>query len=636
MREHLLKNLYGFEYLIAPYTIAHLKLSQYLRDKGHSLREGERLQVFLTNTLEQVELDPKQAVLHNILPSLTAEVREAQSIKDKKILVIVGNPPYSGHSKNKGAWITGAVAKYREGFPELSKPAQGKWLQDDYVKFIRFAQLKMDDVEHGIVGIITNHSWIENPTFKGMRKSLLESFNSIYVLDLHGNAKKQERTPEGHKDENVFDIEQGVAITLLIKHKEAKGTYQSDFFGIRRAKYKSAASSSIKTLTWNDFTPRSPFWLLKPQNDLTSDEYLKFSSLPSVFGRSGEPAPGIVTTHDEFAISFTVQEATKKVERFLESTNEDQARTMFRLCSQDQWSYDRAKLELNALNTVELVTPVHYRPFDKRFTVWNKNVAVHRRERSTKHFLKGSLGLIFVRQASHEAQSASVYALVTQDVVDNRCFLSSKGTAFAVPLYVYADGNNRREEAFPPAFRDFLDARYDHHYEPEEILGYIYAVLHAPSYRARYAEFLRIDFPRIPFPEAKADFDRLSALGWSLVQVHLLRVKPKLKMARFHGKGTGIVESVRYSPEEQAVHINKTQHFSPVPPEVWGFHIGGYQVLDKYLKSRKGRLLSLDEIDHVSHVADALAFTIRQMQEINAAYGQAFPGRGSSGPSGVQ
>lgn len=182
VREHILKNIYGFEYLIAPYTIAHLKLSQFLKDRGHALKDDERLQVFLTNTLEPIE--PQK----NFLPAISAEVEAAQAAKDKPILVILGNPPYSGHSKNKGAWITASIAAYREGFPELSKPAQGKWLQDDYVKFIRFAQMKMDAVEEGVVGIITNHSWLDNPTFKGMRKSLLQTFGQIFVMDLHGNS----------------------------------------------------------------------------------------------------------------------------------------------------------------------------------------------------------------------------------------------------------------------------------------------------------------------------------------------------------------------------------------------------------------------------------------------------------------
>jgi predicted helicase len=199
VRDHILKNLFGFEYLIAPYTIAHLKLSQYLHDQRHPLKENERLQVFLTNTLEPVE--PQANFL---LPAISAEVEAAQTVKEQPILVITGNPPYSGHSKNNGIWITNAVSEYRRRLDELGRPSQRKWLQDDYIKFIRFAQLKMDAVDEGVVGIITNHSWLDSPTFVGMRRSLLDSFNCIYVLDLHGNAKKVERAPDGGDDQNVF------------------------------------------------------------------------------------------------------------------------------------------------------------------------------------------------------------------------------------------------------------------------------------------------------------------------------------------------------------------------------------------------------------------------------------------------
>lgn len=203
----------------------------------------------------------------------------------------------------------------------------------------------------------------------------------------------------------------------------------------------------------------------------------------------------------------------------------------------------------------------------------------------------------------------------------------TSNNGFLFPLILTPDSGSKTEN-LSPDFRTFLDARYDHHYPPEDVFGYIYAILHAPAYRRRYAEFLRIDFPRIPFVETRAHFDALSTLGWELVQVHLLKKKPRLKLARYHGRGTDEIAEVRYSPQEQAIHINKAQHFAPVPEAVWNFHIGGYQVLDKWLKSRKGRTLSLDEIDHVSHVADALAFTIQQMQAIDKAYLAAFPGRG--------
>jgi predicted helicase len=350
-------------------------------------------------------------------------------------------------------------------------------------------------------------------------------------------------------------------------------------------------------------------------------------SVPAIFGRNGDPAPGIVTTHDEFAISFTPEEARAKVESLLGTHSESEARQLFRLCSTNQWNYGRAKKQLSSVNLSAAMRPVLYRPFDRRWTIWDRNVAVHRRERVMSHFQGSNPGLIFVRQVSHSAESISVYAHATVDAIDNRVFLSSKGIAFLTPLYLLGEGRVPAEN-LSADFRTFLDARYEHHYTPEEIFGYIYAALHAPTYRRRYAEFLRIDFPRIPFPEKAQDFTALSRLGWALVQAHLLRDLPRTKLADYHGKGDQTVEHVRWSAEDERISINKTQSFAPVPEDVWNFHIGGYQVIDKYLKSRKGRMLSLDEINHVGHIADALAFTIAQMERIDAAYQQAFPDRG--------
>lgn len=617
VREHITRNLFGFEYLIAPYTIAHLKLSQYLRDQGHPLYDDERLQVFLTNTLEPPPKEERQQTF-SFVPALAEEARLADEVKEQSILVITGNPPYSGHSKNKGAWITASIGAYREGFPELSKPAQGKWLQDDYVKFIRFAQMKMDAVEEGVVGVITNHSWLDNPTFKGMRKSLMETFHQIYVLDLHGNAKKKERTPDGGKDENVFDIEQGVAISLLVKSRGlSRGVWRGDFWGKRLTKYQASAEADIDSVEWTTLSPGAPDWLFTPQNAELGEIYREFWSVPAIFARLGDPAPGFVTTHDQFAISFTREEAANKVERLISSSDEEAARKFFRLCSQGQWSYSIAKAELKEADIDLEMQEILYRPFDLRWTIWDRNVAVHRRERVMNLLRKENVAIITSRLTKGEIFR---HAQVTKEPAEAICMSPlTSNNGFVFPLY------KDELETLAPNFRIFLDARYNHHYSPEEILGYIYAILYAPSYRSRYAEFLRIDFPRIPFPEDAEDFEALSNVGWALVQAHLLRDVPRGKLGGFHGKGDRTVEAVRYAPDDERIWINTAQSFAPVPQAVWDFHIGGYQVLDKYLKSRKGRVLSLDEIDHVAEVADSLAFTIDQMARIDAAYRTAFP-----------
>ena len=642
VRDHILRNIFGFEYLIAPYTIAHLKLSQYLRDRGHPLENDERLQVFLTNTLEPIE--PQQELL---LPAVTAEVEAAQRVKEAPILVITGNPPYSGHSKNKGPWITAQVAKYRQGFPELAKPAQGKWLQDDYVKFIRFAQMKMeggefefiDDrgsvqavtiagVEKGVVGIISNHSWLDNPTFKGMRKSLMETFNQIYVWDLHGNSKKKERAPDGGEDQNVFDIEQGVAIALLIKDRNLEpGVWHSDLWGKRSTKYQVTASTLRSSVPWTQVDPVKPDWLFKPQDAEGRQHYEEFWAVPAIFAPMGDPAPGIVTTHDKFAFSFTRDESHQKVRRFLETTTEAEARQIWRLCSQKQWSYARAKAELPNVDLRLATVQILYQPFDVRWTVWDRNVAVHRRERATRHMMVPNLSLNLVRKV--DIIGPWTHVLISDKPISHHA-VSSKEVDFLFPLKLLGEDSDSflSRENLSSEFRTFIDSRYEHHYAPEEIMGYLYAVLHAPAYRSRYAEFLRAAFPRIPFPESAADFETISGLGWALVQAHLLRELPRADFAGYYGKGDHEVEKVRYSPQEEAIWINKTQCFRPVPTAVWAFHIGGYQVLDKYLKSRKGRTLSLDEINHIAMVADSLAFTIDQMSRIDTAYRAAFPDRG--------
>ena len=640
VREHILKNVFGFEYLIAPYTIAHLKLSQYLADKGHKLAGNERLQIYLTNTLEPIEPAPNL-----FLPELSRESEKAQEIKRRPILVITGNPPYSGHSKNKGSWITEEVFEYKKGFPELDKPGQGKWLQDDYVKFIRFAQIKLDKVEEGVVGIITNHSFQDNPTFCGMRFSLMNSFEKIFVLDLHGSTKKKEKAPDGSKDENVFDNEQGVAISLFVKTKtqDAHRVWRSDFWGTRQAKYEACVGLSLNKIKWEEVRPGPPFYLFTHSDSVLEEGYRQGTSVPEIFGLSGDPAPGVVTTQDQFAISFTPAEAREKVKELLASPDEAAARRKFRLCSQKQWNYQTAKKELMKVDLNALIKPILYRPFDTRLTVWNRNVAVHRRERVMRHMLHENVALVTSRLTKGEPFR---HVQARDKVAEVICMSpTTSNNGFVFPLYLYHDEVDNlptttslfkdkiglvkdRIENISRRFRTDLNTRYGTPYfTPEQVFGYIYAILHAPTYRTRYAEFLRGDFPRIPLAPTRAAFESLATLGWDLAQKHLLKLVPANPVS-YKGKGDNTVEKPRYAETEQAVYINATQSFAPVPEPVWNFHIGGYQVIDKYLKSRKGRTLTLDEVTTVEQIVTVLAFTITQMQAIDTIYKSAFPTAG--------
>jgi Type ISP C-terminal specificity domain len=374
----------------------------------------------------------------------------------------------------------------------------------------------------------------------------------------------------------------------------------------------------------------APDWLFKPQNTTLLRRYNKFWSIPSIFAPLGNPAPGFATQHDEFAISYSETEAIKKVQRFLSFENERQARQEFSLCAQSQWQYKRAKEELATLELAAHAKEVTYRPFDDRWTIWDRNVAVHRRLRVSNHLLIDNLALIVAKNWGAIGSDTYDGASITAKPTELNYF--RRGGEYIFPIYMRSQGASsaasERVESLASDFRTFVDSRYEHHYTAEEMLGYIYAVLHAPAYCMRYVEFLRVDFPRIPFPEEADNFESLSELGWELVEAHLLRNVPRIGLAKYPSKGDHAVETARYVPEGEAVWINKTQFFAPVPQAVWDFHIGGYQVLDKYLKSRKGRKLSLDEIGHVAVVADSLAFTIEQMARIDEAYKSAFGQRG--------
>ena len=350
VQEHLLPRLFGFELMMAPYAICHLKLALEIGgEQGQfTMPAGERLKVFLTNSLEEAH----EAVSGPMFAGQIAhEARSADDVKrDQPVMVVIGNPPYSGHSANKGKWIRDLISDYKRDVPELKKPGQAKWLSDDYVKFIRFAQWRIERTGEGVLGFVTNHSYLDNPTFRGMRRSLMKSFDEIYLLDLHGNSKRKERAPGGGADENVFDITQGVAIGLFVKRSTGAvnlaRVLHADLWGERGAgtesgKYGWLAANSVETTEWTELSPKSPRYLFVPRDEALADEYENAWSVPAIFAPNGDPAPGIVTTHDRFAISWTRADAISKVERLLSTKSEDEARSIWRLCSQDQWQYDR-------------------------------------------------------------------------------------------------------------------------------------------------------------------------------------------------------------------------------------------------------------------------------------------------------
>ena len=693
VRQHLLPRLFGFEFLMAPYAVAHLKLGMQLagQDLTDAEREtwaydfsgDERLGVYLTNTLD--EAAHKAETLFGPYRAITEEANAAAEIKrDMPIMVVIGNPPYSGHSANKGTWIEALIEDYRKGYPELRKPGQAKWLHDDYVKFIRFAQWRIGQSGAGVVALVTNHSYLDSPTFKGMRCELLRSFDQVYVLDLHGNTRRKEVCPDGSPDRNVFDIKQGVAILFLVRlprsgasesmttqaevrHSELWGLRGDD--GRNPGKYQWLSAHDVSSTTWVTLDPLGPDFLFVPQDTALAVEYQSAFPVPVVMGLNGDPAPGIVTTHDDFAISWSPDEASNKVDRLLSTQSEDDARSIFRLCSQAQWSYTRAKTELADRHWEHEIRPILYRPFDLRYTVFNRNVAVHRRGRVMRHLTAGAnVALITSRLTKGEQFH---HAQATRDLVEVICMSpNTSNNGFVFPLYLYPepgrdaivrdDQINERVDAvgraggdysslpslmhrlFPePEYprwpnldpflladlRDRLALRFipdgqgdlTETFGPEDVFDYIYAILHSATYRSRYAEFLKRDFPRIPFTSNRNLFTNLVLKGRDLIALHLME-SPLLDalITTFPESGSDKVERVAYNDNQRRVYINKTQYFDGVPKAVWEFHVGGYQVCDKWLKDRKGRKLDNDNLMHYQRIVVALNETIRLMAEIDA------------------
>lgn len=622
IKEHILKNLFGFEYLIAPYTIAHLKLSQFLKDNGYQLQAKERLQVFLSNTLEPI---PSQIKIP-LLPALTEESKQAQEIKDKPILVITGNPPYSKKSKNNGDWIVNLVDSYKFIDGKRSKEKQN-WYRDDYIKFIRFAQDKMDKVDEGIVAVITNHSFLSNITMPGMRQSLLNSFDQLYVINLHGSAKKEENLPDGFaKDENVFDIEQGVSMSFFIKKKGlSKKVFYADFWGSRKEKYQRSLNESIASIQWQELNPTTPNYFLIPRDEQHSNEYYNFFSVTRIFKVFSLP---LMTGRDLVTIRHTKNEIKDVLKVFNEKT-EDQIREILKTGEDSRdWKISKAKSDITKTKSSDThIKEVTYRLFDKRFTYYTGNAKGFHASpqfKVCKNMLYKNLGLLVPRQLS---KTEFKHVFCTNSIPE-MCAVSTatKEQNQLFPLYVYINAtvDNKpesviKEENFTSDFRKYIEQLYGKGITAEEIFGCIYAILHSPSYRKKYIEFLKIEFARIPFPKDKKLFKQLAELGNELIQVHIMEEEAEYPYGDFIGKGTNIVEKLTHVTDKKIdkLFINKTQFFADVPLTIWNFHIGGYQVLDKYFKERKGRVLTIDEVEIITSTIKALAFTIDQMIKID-------------------
>ena len=644
VKSHLLPRIFGFELMMAPYAMAHLKLGMQLAAQdmpeedraswAYDFGGDERLGVYLTNSLERAET---QAVgLFGPMRVITEEANAAAEIKrDLPILVALGNPPYSGHSSNasrkdgKLTWMGGLIEDYKtvDGAPLGER--NPKWLQDDYVKFIRFGQWRIQQNGSGILAFITNHSYLDNPTFRGMRQQLMDTFTDIYLLDLHGNSLKKETAPDGGTDDNVFDIRQGVAIALFVKERGKSGparVHHADLYGERESKYETLAETDITSTNWECLKPRSPNYLFKPWDYELEDEYERWPKITDIMPVN---SVGIVTGQDRVAIRWEREEMLNNAREILDSVD---------------------------LETDEaLVTPVLYRPLDTRYTYFSDSIVVRRRQNVMQHMMEGdNLGVIFTRQ------TRDLWSVLVSNSIIAHKSLTAYDISSLAPLYIYPpeeglESSGKREPNLSPEFTADLERRLglrfvpdgpdgkgdlSETFGPEDALHYIYAAFHSTAYRERYDQFLRADFPRVPITDDLDLFRSLVALGGRLADAHLLRSPfPNAAQVAFPEPGDNVVEAAHpkyYAPGERPtgekspiergrVYISKNnrrsgkrgQYFEGVAPEVWASRVGGYQPMDKWLKDRKGRALTFDDVARYQRIAAALGETLRLVAEID-------------------
>lgn len=645
IKEHILKNFYAFELMMAPYAVGHLKMSFLLEELGYKLQRGDRAKLYLTNTLEMLELWKLEHSEFRLpgMASLTDESRLAGEVKkEQPILVILGNPPYSGHSTNIGKWISKEIKVYYEVDDKPLGEKNPKWLQDDYVKFIRFAQWKIDQTGEGILGFITNHSYLDNPTFRGMRQSLMKSFNDIYLLDLHGNSLKKEICPDGSKDENVFDIQQGVAIALFIKKRNVKErckVYHYEKWGLRENKYTWLLKNDINTTKWKKLSPKTGFYFFIPRDEKLSKTYEKYLKVTDIFPIN---CVGIVTSRDNFVIDFNKDSLKARIMEFRNKAVSDEIiRRSFNLKDKSNWRLKgkREKI-IDDKDWAESVTKILYRPFDIRWIFYHDDVVERSRREVMRHMMQENLGLITNRQVNREFRHTLCSSILINDCTVS---LETRERSYLFPLYLYPERNNLKKRSSSSTMMLF-EPKADYNVKnpnlskelleqlvisfkkepiPEQIFFYIYAVLYSNIYRAKYAEFLKIDFPRIPFTKDFKLFQKVSDLGKELTDLHLLKSKSLSNpISKFQGDSTGIVDKPEYYEKEKKVLINKEQYFEGIEKEVWEYHIGGYQVCDKWLKDRKGRILTLDDIRHYCKVVTALKKTIEIQNKIDKLYPQ--------------
>lgn len=617
VEQHLLPRLNGFELMMASYTIAHLKLNMVLRETGFTQQSDKRLRVYLTNSLEDHNVDTGTL----FSAAISQESNEASHIKrDCPVMVMIGNPPYSVSSSNNSDYILRLLNDYKKNLNERNIQP----LSDDYIKFIRLGQEYISKTGEGILAFICNNTFLDGIIHRQMRKELMRTFDIIYILDLHGNSRKKETALDGSKDENVFDIMQGVSINIFVKKPNDNTEHKCqvshfDLLKSREEKYEFLQGHNLEEIGWSRLHPEEPYQFFVPKDFSLQEEYEKGFKLDELFINN---VSGIKTSNDKLNVKETKQDIEELINGAL-TLSEEEFRTKFNAGKDTRdWSVRRALDDVRENKNTLKIVPYCYRPFDNKFIVYTgrtNGIVAWPRFRSLRAMLSP---LNFALCTIRINRDYNFAILVTNHITD-KTLLSSKDDINLFPLYNYnlgeAESIFEKNEILVPNFNakivTTIESSIKEEVSPLELFDYIYAVLHSPNYRAKYKEFLKIDFPRIPFPESTEEFHRLATIGGQLRKLHLMEDVPPTKYAQYNNPGSNMVDKPEYKGGN--VWINKEQCFEDVPETAWNFYIGGYQPAQKWLKDRKGRTLTFDDIAHYRKIITVLLETDRLMKEID-------------------
>ncbi|CAM3265725.1 type ISP restriction/modification enzyme [Empedobacter stercoris] len=622
---HLLPRLNGFELLMASYAMAHLKLDLLLTETGFKPTSNQRFKVYLTNSLEEHHQDTGTLFAN----WLSTEANEANHIKrDTPVMCVIGNPPYAVSSTNKNDWIQDLISDYKKNLNERKIN-----LDDDYIKFIRYGQHYIEKNGSGVLAYISNNSFIDGITHRQMRKHLLETFDKIYILDLHGNAKKKEVCPDGSPDQNVFDIMQGVSINIFVKTDKKKKTqlgevYHFDLQGKRNHKYETLNNSTISNMKWAKLEFKKPYYFFVPKDFESEEIYKQGFKIDNLFQVNNS---GVSTDRDSLFLDNNPNKLTERIKILLNGEYESKFKDEYNV--NDSSGYPLLKRILKKEFSSEFIIDYHYRPFDIKKIYFDKTIISRPAKDISHHFNRENIYLIVPRQVNKEFHHIFSSRLICDSNITSSARLFGAGKLF--PLYLYPESNGQQtieqtEERTPNLKAEIVNQIAENlgltftnekettvnTFAPIDILDYIYAVLHSPKYREKYKEFLKIDFPRVPYPKDLDTFWQLVKVGGEIRQIHLLE-SPKVEqyITQYPIDGDNVVGKTKF--QDGKVYINETQYFDNVPQIAWEFYIGGYQPAQKWLKDRKDRKLEFDDILHYQKIIVALSETDKLMKEID-------------------